>query len=369
LTAAPGVCCAGAWRCPPSSGHSPWVFSHQEGTPPSLFPHPSRVPPLLLAVVSNVFHLPGLCIHDEGQVSMPLASGLLVNADVPQGMRPLAGSPAANGTVHDFSCLVSGDAQDLRGLLNRARPKEIDRQAFEEFGELGALLSPGDDHLAGTVGRAINPWHPSMDEGLELAAVEMTPYPLLVVIDAVLHLALRPGEACTLEISYPDVYTPLLHTQLNTLHNPWCLQSQQCWYSFMSSVVPSPKGVLGGFIRRPPLTHPHQSRKTLFLGILQWLPFTTSPPPGRILPCRAIQPPEILVYPQHVTLVLLHIGDLLSSNPHLLSQAPRHEPGMGDSSPLRAFPTPHTPKPTTRSPPVRSPPDCGRGRRPGDIAG
>lgn len=59
---------------------------------------------------SNVFHLPGLCIHDEGQVSMLLASGLLVNADVPQGLRPLAGSPAANGTVHDPPRLITEDS-------------------------------------------------------------------------------------------------------------------------------------------------------------------------------------------------------------------------------------------------------------------
>ncbi|MCQ5374775.1 MAG: hypothetical protein NO515_07195, partial [Candidatus Methanomethylicia archaeon] len=212
---------------------------------------------------SNVFHLPGLCIHDEGQVSMLLASGLLVNADVPQGLRPLAGSPAANGTVHDPPRLVPGDAQDLRGLLNRARPEEIDRQAFEEFGELGAWLSPGDDHLAGTVGRAIDPWHPGMDEGLELAAVEMTPHPLLVVIDAVLHLALRAGEACTLGISYPDVYTPLLHTQFNTLHDPWSLQSQQVLVQLDVFHGPLLKKCSWGVIRRPPLTHPHQTRKTL----------------------------------------------------------------------------------------------------------
>lgn len=94
----------------------------------------------------------------------------------------LAGLPSPDCPQLDPPGLIPTDAQNLRCALHITGHKQINRQTVKQHRKAGVGLCPGDPRLTYPMGRAGNPGNPSMQIGLKLTAVQMTPNPLLRMI-------------------------------------------------------------------------------------------------------------------------------------------------------------------------------------------
>ena len=191
----------------------------------------SRVVPVetvLRAVFGDVLHRALIQVADQRQVRVPLGRGLLVDADPANDLRRFALPPPRDGARHNAPGLIPADPQDLRGSRHVALPPHIDGEALEEQRKSRPPLRPWHRDLDHSVFPAGHPWDPRMQVGLELAAVEMAPGPLLGVIVQRQRLgAVRARPHRVLRVLGPHIHSLPGDVQLDAAHGPRRLQAQQ----------------------------------------------------------------------------------------------------------------------------------------------
>jgi hypothetical protein len=119
------------------------------------------------------------------------------------------------------------------GVQQSARPEHValtehvDRQSFEENGEAGHRLGPGQADAQDTVLGALDPRRPGVQVGEELAGVEVTPFPLLgVVVGRELPVALGALPAGPPRMIDPHVDPFTFSGELDPIHLPRRLKTQ-----------------------------------------------------------------------------------------------------------------------------------------------
>lgn len=114
---------------------------------------------------------------------MTLAEGLLVDADVGDRLRHLAGLPADHGTRHDPPPLIPRDPRNPTRPDHRAAMlDQINDQLLHQQREAAPRLRPGHRHLLHAVRGTVDARHPGVENRLVLAGIEMPPHPCLRVI-------------------------------------------------------------------------------------------------------------------------------------------------------------------------------------------
>jgi hypothetical protein len=115
----------------------------------------------------------------------------------------------------------------LEAPLRVGLQAHVDGKALKELRETTARFRPGDFLLYPVI-RTLDPWESSMDPGLELHGVQVTPDPLFfVIITWELLLANRAGPEETLPVLEIDVHPLPLDVQGHSGYLPWRFQSQQ----------------------------------------------------------------------------------------------------------------------------------------------
>lgn len=159
---------------------------------------------------------------------MPLSRRLPVDPDLSHDLRRFAAPTALDRSLHDPPALVPADPQDLRGPRDVALTQHVDGQAFEEQRESRPQHRPRHRDLDPPVFAARHPWDARVQVGLELAAVQMPPRPLLGVIVQRQRLgAVRARPRRVLRVLGPEVYALPMDVQVHAAHGPRRLQAQQ----------------------------------------------------------------------------------------------------------------------------------------------
>ena len=134
-------------------------------------------------ILGHKLHRAAKQVTDHGHVVMPLTEGLFIDAKIARGVGLLSGLPPPDGSVHDVPGLIPADPHEPAGAGHGgALAQHIDDQALHEQGEAPFGLGPRHFHLKHAVLRALHARNPGMEEGLELAGIEVTPYPGLGMI-------------------------------------------------------------------------------------------------------------------------------------------------------------------------------------------
>src|SRR5690606_32753242 len=107
---------------------------------------------------------------------------LLVDADHSEIELTAGRKTALDRVLHDAVGLVPAHLQELRAAADARLTEHLHRECLEEEREARARLRPGHARLPDAVLGAIDARYPRADEGLKLAAVEVTPRPLVGVI-------------------------------------------------------------------------------------------------------------------------------------------------------------------------------------------
>ena len=174
---------------------------------------------LLRAVFGDVLHRALLQVADQRQVPVPLGRRLLVDADPAHDLRRFALPPPRDGALHNAPGLIPADPQDLRGSRHVALPQHFDGEALEEQRESRPRLRPWHRDLDHPVFPAGHPWDARVQMGLELAAVEMAPGPLLGVIVQRQRLgAVRARPHRVIWVLGPHVHALPCDVQMDAAH-------------------------------------------------------------------------------------------------------------------------------------------------------
>ena len=122
-------------------------------------------------------------IAHHGHVVVLLAEGLLGNANIPHGLRLLALSAPCAPPIPWRPSLVPAEAHDaLCSRDSGALGRHVDGQLFHQQQEAPLALHPWHLDLHHPMLGAIHSRNPCVKERLELAGVEMMPYPRLGMI-------------------------------------------------------------------------------------------------------------------------------------------------------------------------------------------
>ena len=202
---------------------------------------------------------------------MALAEGLLLDADISDRLRHLAGLAAGDGARHDAPPFIPGDARDATRPDDRtALLDQINDQPLHQQREATPRLRPGHRHLPHAVRRAVDARHPGVQERLELAGIEMPPHPLLRVVVTRQRLrALRARPPGGVAMLRPQVDPLFARVQRHAVDRPGRLDAEN-GFEELRVLHQQPPGRrwlradgtsrLLGVARSPPV-HPRRTRK------------------------------------------------------------------------------------------------------------
>jgi hypothetical protein len=182
---------------------------------------------LLLAFLTDVLDRCRLQIAHQRHVAMPLGNGLLVHARIPGQLGTLGRSATDHRPLHQRPSFIPGDAQDAGGALDVGRKQHLDRQYLEKMREAAARICPGHTNLAYPMFGARHSRRAGMQEGQELAAVQVPPHPLgQMVIHGKCLPALRARKSRSRRVAR-HLNMRLRHVQFHPLDRPRIAQPQQ----------------------------------------------------------------------------------------------------------------------------------------------
>jgi hypothetical protein len=188
---------------------------------------PERVEARLFAVVGDIEHDAAFEIADDGDVLVTPLERRLIDADVARRDRVAPGQPTPDGAPLDPGRLVPRDPQVLGHRADARLLQPVDRQRLEQRRELRARLAPRHRELPDPVRRAVEPRHPRVDHGLELAGVEVAPLALLVIVDRGDGQTLRAHPAFALRQRNPDMHFADLLFHLDSIDRPRAGEAQE----------------------------------------------------------------------------------------------------------------------------------------------
>ena len=139
----------------------------------------------------------------------------------------------SHGARLDVVRLVPAQPQQTRRVLQVHVQHHVDRQTLEQHREPRLGLGPRHASLPHAVLVATYARNACTQEGLELAAIEVTPHALLVVVvQPALLAALGALEARLLVVLRPDVDAPSPDVEGHPVHGPRAHESEKMLVQF-----------------------------------------------------------------------------------------------------------------------------------------
>src|SRR5579859_3499165 len=149
------------------------------------------------ATGSNLHDSSFIEIGQDRDVPMTLPDRLLIHAQVFDDLSGSSIQTASHSSLHDTSSLIPTDAQQGARTFDGLAGMDGGNDTFlEEHGESAIRLSPRSGDSQDSMFRAIRPGHPSMNEGLGLPHIQVTPDPIVcMVLDQAAFAACRTGQS------------------------------------------------------------------------------------------------------------------------------------------------------------------------------
>ena len=152
---------------------------------------------------------------------MSLGQRLLVDAEGARHLVRPTSEATRDRTLHQVLRLVPRQPENLRGTGDVGLEQHVDGETLEQRGEPRAWLRPRHLDLSHAVLAAVHPRDPCVQVRQELAAVEVAPDPLLVVVvQAAGDATLRARPALRLSVPGVDVDALPLHVELDPADSP-----------------------------------------------------------------------------------------------------------------------------------------------------
>ena len=165
-----------------------------------------------LPALSHVFDRSLQEVTDQRHVLVSLGNGFFVHPDLAQGLLLFSSQSPFHRSFLNPPRLIPADPEKSRRTGHIARFQHIDRQTLEQLGEPSPGFGPGNRNLPDSVGRTGDPGNPGMEIAEELATVQMSPDPLLrMVEDRRLCSAFRAGKQNPRRMRNRHVHPLLLH--------------------------------------------------------------------------------------------------------------------------------------------------------------
>jgi hypothetical protein len=124
--------------------------------------------------------------------------------------------------------LIPTDAKNQPPRLDSGVAQYLNGETFKEQGETGMRLSPWQLYLPDSMLRADNPWRPSMQKGLKLTTVQMSPHSFFsMIMQRALSSTFRAWPLQTLGVLDPYINSLLFNIELHLRHKPGIFNPQQ----------------------------------------------------------------------------------------------------------------------------------------------
>ncbi len=163
----------------------------------------------------------------DRRVALAFGERFLIEAHVLGDLVLPSQQAPLDGALHDAVRLVPTETEDARGTENVGLPEHVDGEAFEQQREPRPWLGPRDADLPHAVLVTPDARNAGVQDGLELATVQVPPRSLLVVVmQPARRLALGARPRLALRVLREHVHAHLLHVQLDSRHSPRRLQAK-----------------------------------------------------------------------------------------------------------------------------------------------
>jgi len=209
-------------------------FTHVHGHGPDALELLRRELPVIvlealsLAILGHKLHRSAKQVADHSHVVVTFAEGLLIDTKIACGGGLLPGLPSSDSSIHDVPGLIPADPHEPAGAGHGGTlAQHIDDQTLHEQGKTPFSLGPRHFHLKHAVLGALDARNPGMEEGLELAGVEVTPHPRLGMIPASQLAATgRTAPSDASRVLNMDIHTASGRVQLHVGNKPRFAQPQ-----------------------------------------------------------------------------------------------------------------------------------------------
>lgn len=140
---------------------------------------------------------------------------------------------ARHGALHEVVCFVPAQPEDLRGTADAGLQQHVDREPLEPRREPRRRIRPRHPDLPHAMVVAADPRDAGVEVGLERAAVQVAPRPfLIVIVQPTVLAALGTWPRLHLVVLGPHIHALLLHIELDAVHGPRFLETQELSVQF-----------------------------------------------------------------------------------------------------------------------------------------